>query len=112
MFFWGRKKEKKEEKKEDDSIERRRREYLEEQFKGLGHPMAFRRTTYEDAVKFNPKIPYKCLIAEVKAYDDWSDPKWKMGNENEDHYLDLPYVSGPPSVVINLDYSGKYSTKC
>jgi len=64
-------------------------------------PLAFRRATLEDAYKYNPIVRRGVLYAEVKSYTDWSDPKWRMG-DGKTRYLDLPYCSGPPSVVIEM----------
>lgn len=59
-------------------------------------------TTLEDAERRNPRIPYGFLCAEVKSRTDWSDPKWRIGNEAEDRYMDLPYCSGPPMVYFEI----------
>lgn len=79
-------------------------EYCKRMIQGFLYPIVFCRTTAEDAEKYSNRILRKgVLCAEVKSYADWSEPKWKMG-DGERSFKDLPYCSGPPSVVIEGCY--------
>lgn len=77
--------------------------YRDKMTEGYIRPFIFSRTTLEDAKETNPVLHKGVLVAEVKSYVDWSNPKWKMG-DGKTRYMDLPYCSGPPSVVISTVY--------
>ena len=74
--------------------------YYKRMIEGYICPIVFCRTTKEDAEVITDRVLRKgVLCAEVKSYDDWSDPKWKIG-DGKSLWKDLPYCSGPPSLVI------------
>lgn len=67
---------------------------------GYVRPTILHRTSLEDLEKYGNRIlQYGFFTAIVKSYTDWSEPKWKMG-DGKTKLKDLPYCSGPPSVVI------------
>ena len=78
--------------------------YYKQMTAGYIRPTIFCRTTKEDAEAITDRVLRKGLLcAEVKSYEDWSEPKWKMG-DGKSLWKDLPYCSGPPSVVMEGAY--------
>ena len=82
-----------------------RKQYLQSMLQGYRFPLAFPRIEQGELEKHPELIPQKGeLWAVVKSHTDWSEPKWKIG-DGETSVKDLPYCSGPPSVVIELGRS-------
>lgn len=77
-----------------------KRAYSDLMTAGYVRPTVLHRTSLEDLEKYGNRILRKgFLTAIVKSYTDWSEPKWKIG-DGKTKLKDLPYCSGPPSVVI------------